>query len=293
MQAYLKNAIEVQTIDVLIVADLYQEALLYVAEALNCPVVTVSAADPDPLIYEAAGLGLGALLAQNNMVEYSATKLGLRARLNHIWLALKLHQEYWNNYIPRQERLIQTYLVNSDSVGDKAATSKIKDLHKRISYSLLNINANFHRPQPLPGHKMMHVGGLHIRGAKELSADLKQFLGDAHYGAIFVSLSSKVYGVPMDVKVLDTLLQSFDGMKQKILIEWDGKKPTALPKNVLIRSWMPRSDVLAHPYVQLHIGHGNLLAMQETIHRMVPIIGIPVTREQVASGLTFVSLYSN
>lgn len=82
--------------------------------------------------------------------------------------------------------------------------------------------------------------------------------------------------------------------KQKILIDAFAQLPdyhflwkfeenstsSALPKNVMIRPWVPQSDVLAHQKLKAFFTHSGLLSTQETIWRGVPIIGMPFGYDQ-------------
>lgn len=53
-----------------------------------------------------------------------------------------------------------------------------------------------------------------------------------------------------------------------------------LPKNVLARSWLPVSDILADPKVKAIFFHGGLLTTQEALSRAVPMIIMPFALDQ-------------
>ncbi|KXJ80316.1 hypothetical protein RP20_CCG025547 [Aedes albopictus] len=53
-----------------------------------------------------------------------------------------------------------------------------------------------------------------------------------------------------------------------------------LPSNVMIKPWLPQSDILAHPNVKVFITHGGLLGTQEGVYRAVPMLGIPIYCDQ-------------
>lgn len=53
-----------------------------------------------------------------------------------------------------------------------------------------------------------------------------------------------------------------------------------LPKNVLIRPWLPVSDILAEPKVKAIFFHGGLLTTHEAIWRAVPMVIMPFALDQ-------------
>ena len=44
-----------------------------------------------------------------------------------------------------------------------------------------------------------------------------------------------------------------------ILWKWDEDNIADLPKNVMIKKWVPQQDLLAHPNLKLFVTHGGLL----------------------------------
>lgn len=82
-------------------------------------------------------------------------------------------------------------------------------------------------------------------------------------------------------KKLQIFFDVFGNMKQSILWNFENENPTNLPKNVMIKKWLPQSDILAHPNVKVFITHGGLFGTQEGVHCAVPMLGIPVYLYQV------------
>lgn len=84
-----------------------------------------------------------------------------------------------------------------------------------------------------------------------------------------------------------------DQSKQKLIIEafrqlpnyhflwkFESDAPLKLPKNVMIRKWLPQSDILAHPKIKAFFTHSGLLSIQEAIWRGVPVVGMPLIYDQ-------------
>lgn len=255
--------------DVMLVGDYYQEALLYLAELSNCPVIGLS-----PSVAEITShyfLGLGAL----NVYRFHDLMIDQSGPADTS-LALYAKKKYLENYLPQQEALVKEYFQLPIE-----STVNFPNVYKRVLYVLTNTYSNFDPPSLAITGKEIQVGGFWIRAPKELPRDIKDFLQDANYGAILVSLPSQVYGVSFNLDIISVLMNSLGGMRQKILFEWDGAKIPDLPTNVLVRRWIPMSDILAHPYVQLMVCPGDIWCIQNAIQRMVPLIGIPITKEQV------------
>lgn len=79
----------------------------------------------------------------------------------------------------------------------------------------------------------------------------------------------------------DAFVKVFSQLKQRILWKFEDDSIKNLPNNVLINSWMPQNDILAHPNVKLFITHGGLLGTTEALYHGKPIVGIPIFGDQM------------
>lgn len=84
----------------------------------------------------------------------------------------------------------------------------------------------------------------------------------------------------MPTKRLNEFLESFKRLKQKVLWKCDLTNLANQPPNVLIRPWLPQSDILAHKNVRLFITHGGLFGTTEGTSRGVPMLFMPVYGDQ-------------
>lgn len=88
----------------------------------------------------------------------------------------------------------------------------------------------------------------------------------------------KAKNLPLDKR--DAFVEAFGKLKQKVLWKYENDSLPQKPDNVMITSWLPQRDVLAHPNVKLFITHGGLLGTTEAIIEGVPLLGIPVYSDQ-------------
>ncbi|KAJ8924193.1 hypothetical protein NQ315_006984 [Exocentrus adspersus] len=128
------------------------------------------------------------------------------------------------------------------------------ELERHISLLLCNINTALHYPQPLTPN-IIPVGGLHAKPPKQLPQDLKKILDNSADGVILI-------------KLRQTVLWKFES------------DIGDLPKNVVIRRFLPQNDILAHPNIKLFITHGGGLSTLETAYHGVPVLGIPFFVDQ-------------
>ncbi|XP_037930368.1 UDP-glycosyltransferase UGT5-like [Teleopsis dalmanni] len=91
---------------------------------------------------------------------------------------------------------------------------------------------------------------------------------------------SNVQSKDMPDEKLKMFLRVFSSIKQRVIWKFENESIPDLPKNVLIRKWLPQSDILAHPNTKLFITHGGLFSTQEGVHHAVPMLGIPFYCDQ-------------
>jgi len=127
--------------------------------------------------------------------------------------------------------------------------------------------------------KTIMSGLMTCRPGAPLPKDLADFVEGAEHGVIFVSFGSVIKSSMMPEEKRQLLLTVFSKLKQKIIWKWEVDMPDA-PANVLVSSWLPQQDLLAHEKVRLFITHGGAGSSQETICHKTPIVGIPINGDQ-------------
>lgn len=134
-------------------------------------------------------------------------------------------------------------------------------MYRKISLILVNIHKSTSRPRPqMPG--IIQVGGAHIKPPKALPQNLQDFMDQAEHGVIFFSLGAYLQSSQMPKEKIEIFLNAFSKLKQRIIWKFEDES-IKTPPNVLVKKWLPQSDILAHKNVVLFITHGGNLNPQD------------------------------
>ncbi|XP_047586123.1 UDP-glucuronosyltransferase 3A2-like isoform X2 [Lutra lutra] len=129
----------------------------------------------------------------------------------------------------------------------------------------------------------VYVGGLMARPVKPVPQEFENFIakfGDS--GFVLVALGSFV-SIYQSQEVLREMNSAFAHLSQGVIWKCNSShwsKDVKLSANVKIMDWLPQNDLLAHPRIRLFVTHGGLNSIMEAIQHGVPMVGIPVLREQ-------------
>lgn len=106
----------------------------------------------------------------------------------------------------------------------------------------------------MPG--IVHVGGAHIKSPKPLPSHLQEFIDQSEHGVILFSLGAYLQSSKMPKEKIQVILSTLATFKQRVIWKFEDESIKA-PPNVLVKKWLPQSDILAHPNVILFITHGG------------------------------------
>lgn len=74
---------------------------------------------------------------------------------------------------------------------------------------------------------------------------MKTFLDDAEkHGVVFFSLGSQIPCSSVSSEKLQSLMEAFAEIPQRVLFKWETGEPSAKPDNVMLIKWAPQQDVL-------------------------------------------------
>uniref|UniRef100_A0A0K8WKL2 UDP-glucuronosyltransferase n=2 Tax=Bactrocera latifrons TaxID=174628 RepID=A0A0K8WKL2_BACLA len=259
--------------DLLLVEQFYQEAFLALSHIYNIPVVSSSTLGYENHMSQMFGIVSPWSYVPHGFLPYS-DRMSFWERVQNTYNSLyeDLHREYV--YFPLMDDLVAKYFGHLP-----INLPKVTVMEKNISVMLLNSFAPLTSARPtIDG--MVPVGGMHIYPPIALPTDMQKFLDEAEHGAIYFSLGSNVESKDMPPAYLKIFLDVFRTMKQRVLWKFENESITNLPPNVMVKKWMPQSDILAHPNVRVFITHGGLLGTQEGVHYAVPMLGMPFYCDQ-------------
>ena len=81
------------------------------------------------------------------------------------------------------------------------------------------------------------------------------------------------------------MFDAFAQLPQKVIMKLDdisNKPELKVPRNVLLKPFLPQQDILAHKNLRLFITHCGMHGVMEAIYHSVPMVGMPVFIDQVS-----------
>uniref|UniRef100_A0A7G3B596 Putative udp-glucoronosyl and udp-glucosyl transferase n=1 Tax=Lutzomyia longipalpis TaxID=7200 RepID=A0A7G3B596_LUTLO len=167
-------------------------------------------------------------------------------------------------------------IVNEDFPG----LPHLNDLERQARLSMINYSPAVHDPEPMLPN-VVPIAGMHMQKIKPLPAEFQEILDGAKGGLILFSLGTNVKSWMLGDEIIHKFIEAFRRVPQyTILWKFDSEKIPNMPKNVIIKRWIPQNDVLAHPNTKLFMSHCGLLSTLESTWHGVPILGFPVFLDQ-------------
>lgn len=155
----------------------------------------------------------------------------------------------------------------------------MSDLEQRAVLIFVNVHPAMCIAQPLPPN-LIPVAGLHIKDANRLPSDIESFVNSARKGAVLISFGTNMRRDLMSIEKLNAIIQALRELPDYHFV-WKFDLPaTEVPPNVLIRPWLPQSDLLANSNVKAFFTHSGLLSTQEAVWWGVPLLCMPFGLDQ-------------
>lgn len=259
-----------ETFDLVIVETFLTEAIYGMAQHFNASLITYST--------------LGNILWTRELTRTPAPTSHIANFILNYLDSMTFCERFWNTIVDWVDRIMYNTLhlpVQKQLYEQAFPNAKIsfEEQMKNVSLVLLNSHFSLSSPRPYPPN-VIEAGGIQIEKVKPLPEDLQTFLDGAKDGAIYFSMGSYLKSKEFPIEKRDAFIKVFSRMKQRIVWKFEDESIPNLPKNVLIKPWMPQNDILAHPNVKVFITHGGLLGGTEALFHGKPVVGIPIFGDQ-------------
>jgi len=168
--------------------------------------------------------------------------------------------------------------------GEEALTGlSIEEIEKTAGAVLCQGNPLIMKGlRPVPPN-LVYCGMMQCRPGKELPADLQQFMDSASEGVLLVSFGSVLQGSQVPQDKLAALLEAFGRLKEKVLFKWETDNLPGKPANVILKSFLPQQDLLAHPNLKGFVTHAGYLSFEEALCHQIPMVATPIFYDQFAN----------
>ncbi|XP_001870893.2 UDP-glycosyltransferase UGT5 [Culex quinquefasciatus] len=263
-----------ETFDLLLLDQVLSDSLLGLAYHYQIPAIVYSSTAPNKFINEMVANPHNPAYNPISSLGYS-DRMTFRERLWNTFVSICEQFNYKYLYLPSQEAVFQRHFARKN-------LPPLLDLIHNVSLVLVNSHPVITYPRPLVP-SMVEIGGLHLRQFDEtgLSQDVINWLEAAKNGAIYFSLGANTKSTDLPDNVRRAFTGAFGQLSGTlILMKWENATLENQSSNVIIGPWMPQQQLLAHPNVRLHITHGGLMSMMESVQYGKPILGIPLAGDQ-------------
>ena len=105
-------------------------------------------------------------------------------------------------------------------------------------------------------------------------------MNSAEHGVILFTMGFIFQPKAVPDTRIKAIFDAFAQLPQKIVMKLDPLPPDSkltVPKNVLLKSFLPQQDILAHKNMKLFITHCGMHGVMESIYNGVPMVGMPGT----------------
>lgn len=245
------------------------DCLSYFAHKLKVPQIAWVTSTALPWSTDRVGLPDNPSYIPNYFMDYPAEMNFWQRVYNSIILLWSKTAYHFYSDIPSQ-RLAEAAL--------NCSLPPMDEVSRQTALVLVNSHYSLAQSRPFPPN-VVEVGGIHIREPKALPADIQQILDGAKHGVVLFSFGSLVRASSLPRETIRTFLRVFATLPQTVVFKYE-EELSDLPSNVVIRKWLPQTDIAAHPKVRAIITHCGLASTIESVHFAKPIVAVPFFSDQ-------------
>ncbi|XP_067631962.1 UDP-glucosyltransferase 2-like [Eurosta solidaginis] len=260
--------------DLLLVEQFYQDAFLALAHIYNVPVISTATFAMEHYMSQMFGIIIPWSYVPHGSLPLT-DHMSFWERVQNVYTIIRSDISREFKYFPMVDAVVKKYFGHLS-----IKIPSVSAMEKNLSAILINSYTPLSAAAPITDN-IIHVGGMHIYPPKPLPTGIQSFLDEAEHGAIYFSLGSQVESKDMPAAQLRAFLEVFRNIKQRVLWKFENESIINLPQNVMVKKWLPQSDILAHPNVRVFITHGGMFGTQEGVHNAVPMLGMPFHSDQL------------
>lgn len=259
-----------QTFDLLLLEDYLNEAHLGFSHIFQCPVTMIRL-----YISQASNfLKLGTLnlpsVTPNLHSKFTSTMTFFQRVQNFMltWFEIFV-MNLWQ--VSRQKTLYEEFFPNPKP--------PLMSLIRNVSLILQNthFSTSYRESSAL---NSIDIGGLHISSKRtKLPKVIQDFINSSERPVVYFALGGNVEVNQFSVEKQKAIFSAFQKSNIKVIMKIKGTS-FKVDGNILMNSWFPQNDILAHQKVKIFITHGGIQSIYEAVYHAVPVIGIPVFGDQ-------------
>ncbi|CAG9769432.1 unnamed protein product [Ceutorhynchus assimilis] len=258
-----------QKFDLVIQEQFNNDGLKAFAHFYNCPLITLSSMGPNAWVNPTVGNPQPVSYAPHLLLGDFSKDLSFINRAKNLFMFFADYLLTTLYVLPSHEEYMLQAFPNSPPISE---------LYTNVSLVLLNSHTSIYPALPIVPN-MVEIGGYFIDPPKKLPKELQEYLDNAKDGVVYFSMGSNLRSKDMASERKQLIVNVLGKLKEKVLWKFEEDLP-GTPANIMIQTWLPQQDVLAHPSIKLFITHGGLLSTTETIYHGVPVLAIPVFGDQ-------------
>lgn len=218
----------------LIVTEFFStDCLLGVSHVMKVPFVGLSSCALMPWHYDRVGLP--------DYPSYIPSEFSTFSERMSFW------ERFENWFVIRSVNLLYRIVEWNDNRLLTAKFGKdipsVREIARNTSLILVNQHYTLSGARPLVP-AVVEIGGVHIQNQKPLPTDVQKILDDSPEGVIVISWGSVLRASTLPQEKRDAIVNALRRLPMKVLWKWEDDSPKGLPKNVIVRKWLPQRDVL-------------------------------------------------
>ncbi|XP_046991818.1 UDP-glucosyltransferase 2-like [Schistocerca americana] len=174
-------------------------------------------------------------------------------RVYNTYYYLRLYHMWFYGVLPKQE----------SPMREVFGTEPPSIYETERSYSLLIVGNHFSLEYPRPQlPNVVEITGLQASTKIEkLPKNIQDLLDGADHGVVYCSLGSNVRSIDLPLEKIQTLVEAFRELPQRVIWKWENDSLPSQPDNVMVRKWLTQQSVLGEllfnltrPISCIHVG---------------------------------------